>query len=52
LRRHAASVEVASRAIEAVVADIDDLALLITGDRTFFHFKAHSASRQFERRET
>jgi len=32
---------VPARAIDALVADIDALAGLITGDRTFFHLKAH-----------
>jgi hypothetical protein len=33
---------VPAQAIDAVVADMDALAGLITGDRTFFHLKAHS----------
>src|SRR4051794_8452938 len=40
-----------AKAIEAVVADIDALATLITGDCTFFHPKAHSVGHGLPREE-
>lgn len=38
---------VQAKAMDALLGDIDDLAGLITGDRTHFHLKPHSASAHF-----
>ena len=38
---------VQAKAVEALVGDIDELATLITGDRTYFHLEPHTARTHF-----
>ena len=38
---------VQAKAVDALVGDIDELATLMTGDRTYFHLKPHTAPTHF-----
>jgi hypothetical protein len=38
---------VQARAVDALVGDIDELATLMTGNRTYFHLEPHTARTHF-----